>query len=296
MSNATSVLLPGRGVVSVTGEDAAKLLQGLVTSDLDALRAGTAAFAGLLSPQGKLLFEFFVLPARDGYLLETAGAGAADLVKRLMMYKLRAKVAINDLSASRAVIAAWGGTQPSQSLSITFADPRDGRLGVRIIVAETMAGKSLHEMSDPSTYDAHRVALGIGEAGRDYPLGDTFPHEANFDLVNGISFSKGCYVGQELVARMQNKTVVRRRVVRVRGAAPLAGGSEIGFGEAVIGKIGTVAGREALALLRLDRATEARDKGQALTAGGVEVAVHAEDLDRYRRAVANRPTAPDLPS
>ncbi|MET0652619.1 MAG: folate-binding protein, partial [Hyphomicrobiaceae bacterium] len=124
-----------------------------------------------------------------------------------------------------------------------------------------------------------RIALGVPEAGKDYALGDTFPHEADMDRLNGVSFTKGCFVGQEVVSRMQHRAHVRKRVVPVEAMGPgeLQPGAEIALGAAVIGKLGSVAGRRALAMLRLDRAAEAKAKGQSLTTGGMEIVLRKPD-------------------
>ena len=293
-THAHLALLSDRGVVSVSGEDATAFLDNLITSDMDLLKTQAALFAGLLSPQGKILFEFFVvrqdaIEHGGGYLLETRRDKAADLVKRLTMYKLRAKVTINDLSANYAVVTAWAGAAPVSPLSISFPDPRHRDLGTRMLMAPTMAAKLDADLEPESRYHAHRIALGIAEGGRDYALGDTFPHEANFDLVGGVSFTKGCYVGQEVVSRMENKSVVRKRVVRVSGAA-LVPGVEVKLGDAVIGTLGSVDGQSGLALIRLDRAVEAADQGLSMTAGGQPIAIDAAALKRYRQSVADKPT------
>ena len=138
-------------------------------------------------------------------------------------------------------------------------------------------------------YAAQRVRLGLPEPPIDYRLGDAFPHEANFDLLQGVSFTKGCFVGQEVVSRMQNKTVVRKRIARVIGRGPLRSGLEITAGTATLGTLGTVAGDMGLAMLRLDRAAEAQDAGQALMADRTEVEIDAAALASYRQSVANRP-------
>lgn len=138
------------------------------------------------------------------------------------------------------------------------------------------------------TYHGRRIVQGVPEAGMDYVLGDTFPHEANFDRFNGVSFTKGCFVGQEVVARMQNKTVVRKRVVRITGAGLLTSGADICIGEVVIGRVGTVAGSSGLAMLRLDRVAEAAEKGQALTSEGLAITVESEAMESYRASVAER--------
>lgn len=287
-------LLPDRSVIALSGPDTHKLLQGIVTNDVQRLGAAPALHAGLLSAQGKILFDFFIVAAADGVLIETARASAAALKQRLEMYKLRAAVDIRDAASDYSVAAAWDigeGEGRHSAHTIVFPDPRHPRLGNRYLAS--LASNWRRDLADaePATrddYDAHRVALGVAEAGSDFPLGDTFPHEANYDLTGSVSFRKGCYVGQEVVSRMQHKTVVRKRVVRIGGGA-LATGGEVRAGEAVIGRIGTVAGEQALALLRIDRVAEALDKAQPLTAGGGGVSVDAEAVERYRRSVAERP-------
>jgi hypothetical protein len=290
MSQARIALLPDRGVVSVAGPDAAKLLQGVITNDMELLARQTAIHAGLLSPQGKILFEFFVVEAGDALLLDAAKESIGELVRRLSMYRLRAKATIADLSGSRVVAAQWNGAPAATGDATVFADPRNGRLGMRLIFpaehARTMLETTRAAKAEAADYHAHRIALGVPEGGKDYPLGDTFPHEADFDLLDGVSFTKGCYVGQELVARMQHKAVVRKRVVRIAGKGPLSSGTEVRAGEAAIGTVGSVAGPVALALVRLDRVAEALDKGQALTAGGVAITVDGGALEAYRKAAA----------
>lgn len=130
--------------------------------------------------------------------------------------------------------------------------------------------------------------MGVAEAVADYPLGDTFPHEANYDLVNGVSFTKGCYVGQEVVARMQNKTVVRKRVVPVSSPAPLATGGEVKVGEAVIGTVGSASGNAGLAMVRLDRVAEALEKEQPLTVNGTPIVVDTQAVERYLASMAEK--------
>jgi folate-binding protein YgfZ len=292
MSTTVVTLLADRGVVSLSGPDAVDFLDNLATNDLSGVGAGEARFAGLLTPQGKILFEFFAMRTEDGWLLDTLGAKAADLIKRLMMYKLRAKVVLADVSADHAVAAAWGPAPPAMGDGWCYADPRSAELGWRLIVPGTAAALSTGATEDD--YHRHRIAVGIAEGGRDYPLGDTFPHEANYDRNAGVSFTKGCFVGQEVVARMQNKTVVRKRVVAITGSAPLTTGTDVLIGgTATIGTIGSVDGTRGLALLRIDRAAEAADKGQPLTAAdGAAITVDPAALDRYRASAAARAAAP----
>lgn len=288
MSTTHLAMLRDRGVISVTGEDAAGFLDNMITNDMAGLAKTPAIHAALLTPQGKILFEFFVVRSPDGFLLETAAEKAPDLVKRLGLYKLRAKVAITDVSASRVVVAAWGGPPPDLGPAVTYADPRHPALGSRLLMPPDVAAALHVSETGASAYHAHRIALGVPEAGRDYALGDTFPHEANFDRLQGVSFTKGCFVGQEVVARMQHKTVVRKRVVPVTAEADLVEGAPVRFREAVIGTIGSVAGHTALALLRLDRAEEAKASGAVLTAGETTITVDSESLRAYAAGVASR--------
>jgi folate-binding protein YgfZ len=276
--------LPDRGVIAITGADAVSWLDNLVSNDLGALATKPAVFAALLSPQGKILFEFFVIARPDGLLLDTALVSVPALIKRLTLYKLRAQVALQDVSGEQMVVWAEGG-KPALAGAHVFADPRAPNNLWRGVVPRAAA------LSAPTIgpYGTARVRIGLAEAPDDYVLGDTFPHEANYDLQDGVSFTKGCYVGQEVVSRMQNKSVVRKRVVRVHGTAPLVSGEEVCVGDAVIGKVGTVAGRDGLAMVRLDRVVEALDKGGGVLVGTGAVTVDAAALAAYRSQVANRP-------
>jgi hypothetical protein len=296
MSFACIAPLIDRGVVRVTGADAEKLLQGVITNDMDLLASQPAIHAALLTPQGKILFEFFVVKAADGFLLETGRDKAPELVRRLNLYRLRAKAAIDDASGVYRVFASWGDAPRSLGESVdgvSFTDPRLAALGLRILVgAEQGAGYPDGEKATADAYHAHRITLGVPEGGKDYALGDAFPHEADLDLLHGVSFSKGCYVGQEVVSRMQNRATVRKRVVPIEGDAPLTSGAEVRAGEAVIGTVGSVTGRKALALVRLDRAAEAKARGQALAANGVAVTLRKPDWAKFTLALTESAEAP----
>ena len=281
--------LADRGVISIEGADARTWLDSLVTNDLTGLDHKPAVFSALLSPQGKLLFEFFLIKECAGLLLDTARDAVAPMIKRLTLYKLRAQVAITDVSAERGVVwaprASSLASAPTANGALLYPDPRAESQLWRGITAAAAAA-SLPASGD---YAAQRVRLGLPEPPIDYRLGDAFPHEANFDLLQGVSFTKGCFVGQEVVSRMQNKTVVRKRIARVIGRGPLRSGLEITAGTATLGTLGTVAGDMGLAMLRLDRAAEAQDAGQALMADRTEVEIDAAALASYRQSVANRP-------
>jgi tRNA-modifying protein YgfZ len=281
MSQRRVALLPDRAVVQVDGSDAEKFLQQLVTNDVELGVSRRSVFAALLSPQGKVLFDFLVTRHGGGYLLETAADKAPELVKRLQMYRLRARVDLTDASDKFAVQAVWtdppddtGDAGPMSHL----LDPRVRSLGMRVMAGPGVASELRQEFAaeanaSAADYHAHRISLGVPEGGKDYAFGDVFPHEANFDLLNGVSFTKGCFIGQEVVSRMQHRGTARKRIVMVEGDALLQSGAPITAGPATIGAVGSVAGKHGLALVRLDRAEEAKAKGEDLAAGGTKVVI-----------------------
>lgn len=280
MADTKIALLPDRGVVTVNGPDARALLQGLVTNDMDLLDTQPTLHAGLLSPQGKILFDFFVVPTPEGFCLETARSKAAELADRLKMYKLRSKVEIADASPDYTVAAIWGGEYAPQGEGnppIWFADPRLPEMGYRELAtlrSDWALGGESCDSATQSEYHAHRIRLGVPEGGRDYAFGDAFPHEAMFDQLHGVSFEKGCYVGQEVVARMHNRGTARRRILPVIAEATLPdSGTAITAAGVEIGTLGSTAGTRGLAEIRIDRAAEFKAKGEALHAGNVEIAI-----------------------
>ena len=286
MGHCRAVLLSDRSVLRVAGADAHKLLQGVITNDLDKARDGSAIHAGLLSPQGKILFDFFVVADGDGYLIEIAKAEAAALLKRLGFYRLRAKVEISG-EPSLHVAAVWGGEPTLPKGAIAFADPRLPELGVRVLLSasEAVADLGCAEATD-ADYQALRIELGVPEGGRDYSFGEAFPHDALFDQLNGVDFTKGCFVGQEVVSRMQHRGTARRRVVPVEGDSPLQTGASVEGGGLPIGPIGSVDGAHGLALLRLDRVEEAFGRDAPLMAGGVKITVRRPDFAQFEIPVA----------
>ena len=284
MTQAKTALLPDRGVVRVDGSDAEKFLQGLVTNDVEFGISRRSVFAALLSPQGKILFDFFIARHGGSYLIDTAADRTADLVKRLEMYRLRARVDIADASDRFVVQVDWHYAPPpehTEQMSQMF-DPRLPELGMRTLWGPGVASRLTEEAAreanaTPADYHTHRIALGVPEGGKDYAFGDIFPHDANLDVLNGVSFTKGCFVGQEVVSRMQHRATARKRVVIIEGNSPLQSGAEITAGQAVIGTIGSVSGNRALALVRLDRVDEAQSKGVTLTSGGNTITVRLPD-------------------
>jgi folate-binding protein YgfZ len=274
-----AAFLPDRGVVKVSGGDARDFLNGLVTTDVTLLRPGLGRFGALLTPQGKITVDFLITEAPSGhgggFLIDCPRALAQALADKLGFYKLRAKVAVENLSDNLGVLAAWDG-DPTMKPDLAFADPRDTALGWRILAPVQLAQKVADligaDLVDSAAYDAHRIASGVPRGGLDFMYGDAFPHETNMDRLHGVDFDKGCYVGQEVVSRMQHRGTARTRTVRVivDGPAPEPGAAILA-GDKTLGTMGSTAGHNGLALIRIDRAADALDAGVPLTAGGLAI-------------------------
>ncbi len=236
--------LDSRAVVAITGEDWRGFLQGLLTQDVETLAAGELRFAALLTPQGRVLFDLFLFGRADGCWIDCLAERRDDLISRLTIYRLRAKVTITAVDAP--VFAAWDG--PPSGAGWT-ADPRLPALGYRHYGAPDHDTAS----SGEADYDAYRLSLGV-PGSADWGADQTYPIEANFDLLNGIDFRKGCFVGQETTSRMKRRGAIKSRMAPVayRGVAPEAG-SELLAGELRAGAVTSVGAGLAMALLRLDR-------------------------------------------
>jgi len=256
-----------RTVIEVAGPEAGHFLQNIVTADLDRLGEGEARACALLAPQGKILFEFLVCRAGENRLrLDVAAAAADDLVKRLMLYRLRAKVTISKQD-QLLVGAAWeNDSGPSQTDST--ARLRDMRF-VPVTVWR-LHGAAIAADATVADWDALRVRCAVAEAGADYAPGDAFPHDVLLDQNGGVGFQKGCYVGQEVVSRMQHRGTARRRVLEAEADAALPpAGTGVTAGGKAVGQLGTVTGRHGLAIARIDRVKDALDAGTPLLAGDV---------------------------
>jgi len=281
--------LPDRGVIKVVGDEARNFLHGLVSADVLGLKPGAARFCALLTPQGKIVADFFVAeapPAQGGgFFLDVARSLATPLVSKLNLYKLRSRLVIEDLSEILGVLAAWDG-EAKTAYGLAYADPRLPALGVRVMVAPHLAAAAAADLGaklvDAAEYEAHRIALGVPSGGVDFRYGDAFPHEADMDQLHGVDFAKGCYVGQEVVSRMEHRGSARTRAVPLRydGVAPAAG-SMVTAGERQLGTMGSATAGHGLALLRLDRVAEALSNDQPLLAGGVPIRLVKPDWARF---------------
>jgi len=266
MPSLYTIPLPGRAIVTVSGPEAESFLQNLITTDLGKLAPGEVLPGALLTPQGKILFDFLV--SRDGEAairLETGVEQGEGLLKRLTMYKLRAPVTLALVSPA--------------SVSVTLGDA-DGESGLRDM-RFARAGETVFRRYDApndgtssaiDAYDRLRIESGIAVSGADYALQDAFPHDVLMDFNGGLSFKKGCYVGQEVVSRMQHRGTARRRVVIVRAATTLPEtGTAITANGRPIGMLGSVLDQSGLAILRIDKAGEAIAKSEPILAGDVAV-------------------------
>lgn len=261
-------LLKDRALISVSGQDAEHFLQNILTTDLDALGAGEAKPGALLSPQGKILFDFLISRAgENGFRLECRTDIADDFVRRLMLYRLRAKAEIAKQDQA-LVTVAWGDdSTASLANSTSLADTRFREVEVR----RTYDG-AVQDSGDAGAWQALRIANGIAESGSDYQLGDAFPHDVLLDETGGVGFKKGCYVGQEVVSRMQHRGTARRRVLvaTAEGSLP-ATGTELTVAGRPVGTLGSVSGGRGLAIARIDRVKAALDARDPIMAGDVPV-------------------------
>ena len=283
-----AALLPDRGVVKVAGDTARGFLNGLITADMAKVAPGAARYGALLTPQGKIIVDFIVAEALaadgGGFFLDVPKALAPALVSKLNFYKLRAQVICEDLSEVLGVMALWDGAADSE-YGLCYSDPRLPALGMRCMLPPHLAAEAAQDLgarlADAEAFEAHRIALGVPRGGMDFIYGDTFPHEADMDQLAGVDFDKGCYVGQEVVSRMQHRGTARTRSVKVllEDLSPELGVSILA-GDKPVGTMGSSAQGKGIALVRIDRVADALDAGQALTAGGLAVRLAEPEIVR----------------
>jgi hypothetical protein len=283
------ILLPERGVLALGGAEAEPFLQGLVSNDLAKITEERAGYGALLTPQGKFLFDFVILRQGDLLLLDVERERVAALLQRLTLYRLRAKVTLEDVSERCALAAVLGdgsaarfglpeqlGACRSLEDGIACVDPRLARLGVRVLLPAERLEPKLQELGlarlDPEAYERARLALGVPDGSRDLVVEKSTLLESGFEELGGVDFAKGCFVGQELTARMKYRGLVRKRLLPVilKGPQPEPG-TIIRLGEREAGEMRSSVDGHGLALLRLDRIAEADQAGTALLAGTTEV-------------------------
>ncbi len=284
-----AALLPDRGVLKVVGDDARKFLNGLLTTDIEQVAPSRAAFAALLTPQGKIMVDMIVaeLSAEDGggFFIDCPRALSRILTDRLNFYRLRAKVLVEDLSEVLGVMAVWDGSRETE-YGLCYADPRLTALGNRCMLPPHLAAEAAADLGatlvDAEQYEAHRIAHGAPRGGLDFQYNDAFPHEADMDQLNGIDFDKGCYVGQEVVSRVEHRGTARKRVVPVafEDFGP-EDGVAVHVGDTAVGVMGSSANGRGLAMLHLSRIGEALAAGTPIMCGGVALHPVKPDWARF---------------
>jgi folate-binding protein YgfZ len=274
-----------RGLIAVSGEDRVAFLQGLVSNDVTRVSETRAIHAALLTPQGKYLHDFFVMALGDALLLDTEGERAADLKRRLSIYKLRSKIVLDDWSDRYAVWIAWGETalaaaglelagdaRPLDG-GVVLVDPRLADLGLRFLLPREAGDVPLRALGfvpgNAQEFEYARLSLGVPDGSRDLVVDKTILLEAGFEELNGVDWKKGCYMGQELTARTKYRGLIKKRLMPVVVDGPLPEpGTLVMAGEQEAGEIRSGQGDRALALLRLEAAN---DPAAILTAGGVRL-------------------------
>jgi folate-binding protein YgfZ len=289
--------LPERSLLVVAGPDAAHFLHNLVTAGIETLAPGMMRPAALLTPQGKVIVEMLIANAGepdepDGlFLIDVAQPFAEDLLARLVQYKLRAEVTLGHAPAGTGVAVMLDQPDFASEEIYVFDDPRHAGLGKRLVGPMEQLHRigSDYGAETAAFYHHRRVRLGIPEIGKDYAPQSTFPHEILLDQLGGVDFRKGCYVGQEVVSRMEHRGTARTRALPVRfeGGFGVVGGSGILAGERALGSVGESFGDHAIGLVRLDRLAEAIAAGETIRAGGAPIVIEQPDFVRFAVPQAN---------
>jgi folate-binding protein YgfZ len=207
--DANIALLNSRSLLRLTGKDRFTFLQNLVSQDMAIAEAGRPLFSAFLTPQGKYLFDFFVIPEGDSLLLDVEADRRDDFMSRLLRYRLRADIDLQNVSGEYDIFALWD----EDPLPGVFTDPRLPELGHRLIAKKETGPQTTAQESE---YKNHRYTWGVAEGGHEIPQGDATLLEVNFDVLNAISFTKGCYLGQELTARTHYRGLIKRRYLPFR--------------------------------------------------------------------------------
>lgn len=283
------VPLAERGVLAISGEDAREFLQGLITNDIQNVSPDCAIYAALLTPQGKFLHDFFITEHKDRFLLDCKADRMPDLIKRLTLYRMRSKVDIADESdkwevgvmlstgeADETADPKPAGAATTRFDGVSYVDPRHAGLGERTIRLidedDNFPTDEDLQAKNRAAYDALRISLGIPDTGKDLIADKSMPLESGFDELRGVDFEKGCYVGQEVTARMKHRNLVKKRLFPVAIDGDVSTGAVVKSGDVDAGELRSVAGSRGIALLRLDLA----EKG-GLMADGVAITPEKPD-------------------
>ena len=258
--------LEDRALVRLEGADVDGLLQRLITTDMDDVAVGQAAYGALLTPQGKILFDFLIQREKGGILFDLPRIMRDDFIRKMTLYRMRADATISALEQPVALSFA--------PLAGGVGDPRGEGLGYRLYGLATEQTRAAED-ADLDALQRALIAAGVPQGGLDFAYGDAFPHDINLDDLGALDFEKGCYVGQEVVSRMKHRGTTRKRLVRLESAADMPPtGTPVLAGDKSVGQIGARCGREGLAILRLDRVADARAEGQNPRVDGQSVDIH----------------------
>ncbi len=296
VSDASAVFayLPDRVLTRVAGPDVEHFLHGVLTCDVAHIEIGASRYGALLTPQGKIISDLLLYrEAQDSFLIDAPAEVAADLIKRLTFLRLRAKVTFERLDDLAVVACAGRGQarfEPGEGVS-SYPDPRLSELGRRIILPGAMAEA---QSGDAGAYEHLRITLGIPKGGIDFAYNDAFPHEVDMDQLGGLDFHKGCYVGQEVVSRMEHRTTARNRLVQAVFPHVAEAGQEILAGDKSAGRITSAAGRLAIASVRLDRTSAAQAAGTPLLVNGVEIELVRPHWAGFEMAWARKESPLDI--
>ena len=278
--NMHSLAINDRSIVEITGPDAAHFLERLITTDVEKLNVNELLPGALLSPQGKVLFDFLIGKLTNGFFIDITDQLADTFAKRLKLYKLRSDVEISE-SIKQVTTISWENDSVPSQIDSAFIDKRfpDNEKVIR----RYDKNSSPIAIYEPALkqWDLLRIQYAIPESGKDFALNDVFPHDINFDQLGAISYKKGCYVGQEIVSRMHHRGTARRRTLIAEAEQNLPSSGTIEANGKTIGELGTVFDRQALALVRIDRAKAAMDNGIALTVNDIPLTLRIAPNMQY---------------
>lgn len=299
MAQPSYVLLEDRGFIAVIGDDARPFLQGLISNDVDKVTPDQAIHAAFLTPQGKYLHDFFVVAIENALIIDCEAERLDDLLRRLRMYKLRAQVALDDVTDDHIAVALVGDGAPAAAGlgssagdactfagGVAFIDPRLAAAGGRAVLPRPDAEAGLAEhgftITDRGAYDSIRLSLGLPDGSADMPVDKAVLLENGFEELNGVDFDKGCFLGQEVTARTKYRGLVKKRLmpVSIDGEAPPAG-TPVLLGDEEAGEMRSSHDGLGLALMRLAVVEKAAGGDIVFTAGNARVTPRKPDWATY---------------
>ncbi|WP_019220487.1 YgfZ/GcvT domain-containing protein [Bartonella senegalensis] len=271
-----AIRFKNRNIIKVTGEEATHFLQSLITTDVKKIGPQEIFPGVLLSPQGKVVVDFLIGKRDDGYFIDISSSLSDTLYKRLLLYKLRTKVEIMQ-PFQELVTVFWKNETDTSNFDSSFIDKRfpTKEKIIRIYGETPFLTPEYHD-----NWNRLRVRYAIAESDKDYEIGKVFPHDINYDQINGLAFNKGCYIGQEVVSRMHHRRAARRRILLIKSPHELTPGSNIEAETKILGSLGTCAANEALALMRIDHVKDAMDNNIPFTVKDIPVTIRiAENMN-----------------